>query len=190
MRKMRREGLVATAYSFVVPSKTAESKLHPLLRGLKPEWLAAIGDCSVQAHFRPGEFIFEAGESATRLHLLQSGHVGLEVEMDGHPSQVAIMGPGDLLACPAICEQRHWQISARTFDRVSAQSILVKRLRRLCETDRELACEFSHRIISTLSDQLDAARRQIADVSRLALNSQRMALETFSRVDFSANQHL
>ncbi len=156
--------------------------LHPLLRGLKPAWLAAIGECSVQSNHRSGDYLFRAGDAATRLYLLQSGHVGIELGIEKQASsQVAVLGPGDLIACPCSGRMHTWRFSVPAFDQVSCQSILVKRLRKLCDADRELACELGERIICSLADQLDAARRQFAEVSQLALNSQRLALETFGQ---------
>ncbi|RMF43698.1 MAG: cyclic nucleotide-binding domain-containing protein, partial [Deltaproteobacteria bacterium] len=130
---------------------SSNATLHPLLRGLKPAWLAAIGECSVQSSYKPGDYLFRAGDTATRLYLVQSGHVGIELGMENsRTSQVAVMGPGDLIACPCSGRTGTWRFSAPAFDHVSCQSILVKRLRNLCNTDRELACEISQRIICAL----------------------------------------
>ena len=84
-----------------------------------------------------------------------------------------------MIACPCTGKTSTWRFSAPAFDQVSCQSILIKRLKVLCNTDRELACEISQRIISALADQLDGARRQFAEASQLALESQRLALESF-----------
>lgn len=159
-----------------------EADLHPFLRGLNERWLAAIGRCSVQSRFAAGRFVFRTGEPATRIHLLQSGRVGLLVGCGKDPeTQVAIMGPGELLTCPCSTEAQKWQFSVQCFDEVTTQSIFIKRLRDLCQTDHELACELNHRFLLACHEQLTAARRQIAEVSQLALDSQRMALESIGR---------
>lgn len=163
------------AGGFHDPSTT----LHPLLRDLKPEWLAAMGECSVQSRFAEGAYLFHAGASATRIYLLQCGVVALEMETDHRTTQVAMLGAGDLLACPSVKKPRVWQFSARAFSPVTTQSILLCRLKAACDKDPELGLEVSRRLLCAVAEQLEATRRQVAEVSQLALDSQRLALEHF-----------
>jgi CRP-like cAMP-binding protein len=157
--------------------------MHPFLQGLRPEWIAAIDECSVNCTLRAGQFLVRSGTSATRIHLLSQGHIGLElVSKESPAAQISVMGPGDLLARPCSTQPRFWQFSARAIERVETQSVLVKRLHQACETDRELARELSHRLVCALTEQLDATRRQVAEASRLAWESQRFALESLGQL--------
>jgi CRP/FNR family cyclic AMP-dependent transcriptional regulator len=160
------------------PEPSSET-LHPLLRGLKPAWLAAIGRCSVQSHFTEGSPLFDAGSSATRIYLLQRGIVAVELALQNRIAQVAMLGAGDLLACPCLNKARVWQYGARAFSPVTAQSILLSRLKSSCDADPEFGLEISRRLLCAVTAQLEATRRQVAEVSQVALDSQRLALEHF-----------
>lgn len=160
-------------------SETPAESLHPLLRDLPAEWLAKMGRCSVQSRFAEGDLLFEAGSTATRIYLLQRGHVALELESHGRPVPVAMLGPGDMLVCPCLSAFRIWQYRARAFSPVSTQSILAVRLRGACQDDPRFGLEIHRRLLCAVVDQLEATRRQVADVSEVALDSQRFALEQF-----------
>lgn len=160
------------------PNQPTET-LHPLLRGLPPHWLAKVGECSVQSHFSEGHTLFEAGSSATRIFLLQRGIVAVEIETHGRVAQVAMLGAGDLLACPCMGKARVWQHGARAFSPVTTQSILLSRLKNACDQESSFGLEISRRLLCAVTDQLEATRRQVAEVSQVALDSQRLALEHF-----------
>jgi len=155
------------------------SGAHPVLRGLEPGALKRIDESSERLLAEPGAFLLRAGESATHIYLIHHGQVSLE-QQDAEASrrEFAIMGSGDLLACPSLCENRPWPFSARAVGWVVAQALPVRALMRVGEADPELAWELSRRLISALSRQLDAARWKYAEASRVALASQELALKS------------
>lgn len=158
-----------------------EHRLHPLLQGLPDALLRGLEECSVQSQFGPGEIICQAGRPATRILLLQEGRVSLEVDVgEGGGTEVGLLGPGDFLGCPWFGEAHKWPFTARTLGDVTAQSIIASRLQRLFEASPEHGREFALCLARGMDEQLAGARNQIARVSRLALESQVMALETFA----------
>ena len=162
-------------------SADEQNRLHPLLQGLPDALLRGLEDCSVQSRFASGEIICQAGRPATRILLLQEGRVSLEVDVgDGHGTEVGLLGPGDFVGCPWFGEAHKWTFTARILGDVSVQSIIAMRLQRLFEASPEHGREFALRLARGMDEQLAEARNQIARVSRLALESQVMALETFA----------
>jgi CRP/FNR family cyclic AMP-dependent transcriptional regulator len=160
-------------------SEPVADLLHPLLRGLSAQWLAKVGKCSVQSRFGEGHALFEPGSSATRIFLVQRGHVAVEVDSHGRPVPVAMLGPGDLLSCPCLGRSQVWQYRARAFTAATTQSILVSRLKNACQEEPEFGLEICRRLLGAVTGQLEATRRQVAEVSEVALDSQRFALEQF-----------
>lgn len=165
-------------------AENSSDRLHPLLRGLPEDLLAALNDCSTQSQFAPGKIICEAGKPATRIVLFQEGQVSLEVTLgESRTTQVGLLGPGDFLGCPWFGEKHNWPLTARALGDVTAQSIFTSRLQNLFETSPGDAKEFALRLARGMDEQLAGARNQIARVSRLALESQVMALEAFAGED-------
>lgn len=157
--------------------------LHPFLRGIRLPWMQAIISCSVPSTFSPGDYLFRTGERATRMFLVNSGHVSVELDHeDSPPTLVGLVGAGDLIAGPCPSKARYWRFNARCQEEVKTQSIILNRLQKICHENHELACELNRRLIDVLLDQLDATRRQLAEVSQLAFESQRRALNTFCSV--------
>ncbi|MGB0579273.1 MAG: Crp/Fnr family transcriptional regulator [Limisphaerales bacterium] len=162
----------------------SSSRLHPLLRGLPEDLIGALNDCSSQSHFAPGKVICEAGKSASKIMLLQQGQVSLEVTLgEGGTTQVGILGPGDFLGCAWFGQKHNWPLTARALGEVTAQSIYAARLQELFESSPEAGKDFALRLARGMDEQLAGARNQIARVSRLALESQVMALEAFAGED-------
>ena len=160
------------------------SGLHPLLRGLPEDLLGALTACSTQARFAPGKTICEAGKLASRIMLFQKGPVSLQVTLgEGGTSQVGMLGPGDFLGCPWFGEKHNWPLTARALGDVTAQCVLASRLEELFESSPEAGKDFALRLARGMDKQLAGAREQIAKVSRLALDSQVMALAAFAGED-------
>lgn len=162
--------------------KNSSNRLHPLLRDLPEELLLALNDCSTQSRFAAGKVICEAGKPASRILLIQEGQVSLEVTLGG-TTQVGILGPGDFLGCPWFGEKHDWPVTARALGEVTAQSIFASRLQELFEASPQAGKEFALRLARGMDEQLAGAHNQIARVSRLALESQVMALEAFAEGD-------
>lgn len=158
------------------------SKLHPFLRGLRPEWLALVAECSVHSNFRSGKSLFQQGDSSNRIHLVLRGHVGLEILLDDSPHQIGTEGPGGLLGTFCMKRQCYWGYSARAVGTVETQSILTRRLMNVCKDHPPLLCEIAQRMMKVFSEQLDATRLQLAETSRLALESQFTALRALGPI--------
>lgn len=153
--------------------------LHPVIRGLEPSAADLVEACSVRWFIKPNEQLLAAGTTATQVILIHSGRVSLEQRgPDGGMREFAVLGGGDLLACPSLFENRPWQYSARATSSVDAQGISVRQLVACAESDPEFGWQISRRLTSALSRQLDEARWNCSEASRLALASQQLALKT------------
>ena len=52
---------------------------HPFFAGLGEDAIALVAGCAVNAHFRPGEYLFREGEPADTFYVIRHGRVSLEV---------------------------------------------------------------------------------------------------------------
>jgi CRP/FNR family transcriptional regulator, cyclic AMP receptor protein len=162
-------------------TSVGQSSLHPLLKGLPPELMDGLDHCSSQTSFKNGQTLCEAGKTANRIHLVQAGQVALEISLNGGAqSQVGLLGPGDFLGCPWFGEHHTWPLTARALGEVTTQCIFTTRLQDLFDRSPEAGKDFALRLARGMDDQLAGARNQIAKVSRIALESQVMALESFA----------
>lgn len=136
-----------------------------------------IAQCSVHCSFRNGKDLCRQGECSTRIHLVLQGRVSLEVVLNEETHQIGTEGPGGLLGSFCLKRQHYWGLSARAVGLVETQSIITRRLTSVCADHPALSCELAHRMLQVMQEQLNATRLQLAETSRLALESQFTALK-------------
>ncbi len=133
--------------------------------------------CSVQSEFAEGSTIFRAGEPANRFYLIQSGRIALEIPTEARgPFLVEMLGPGDVLGWSWFFKPFVWQFSARSVEKTSVQCFYGKRLQELCEAQPEFGYEFLKRLSEVIVRRLSVTRRQLKEVSGIALRSQQEAI--------------
>lgn len=76
---------------------TAALAAHPFFRGTRPGQLEALGTVASDVTFEPGQRIFDVGGYAGRFWLIQSGHIVLDLHVQGEAVTVGTLGIGDLL---------------------------------------------------------------------------------------------
>jgi CRP-like cAMP-binding protein len=131
-----------------------------------------LADCAMSSSFTAGETIFRENDPANRFYLIRTGSVALETEQaEGEAIRIVTLGPGDLLGWSWLFAPYRWQFSARALDPVSAVFFYGTRLREHCEADPELG------MAEVMMQRLQAARRQLTELSAIALRSQAEALQ-------------
>ena len=63
---------------------------HPFLKGMDANQIRLLADRALPTHFKAGEIIFRAGETANHFYLIESGTVAIEggATSSGVPAQV------------------------------------------------------------------------------------------------------
>src|SRR5512135_1776921 len=119
---------------------------HPVLQGLKPEYIDLIVGCASNVRFTPGEFIFRAGQEANYFYIVRSGRVSVEMFA---PQRGAItietVGDGDLLGWSWAVAPFEWHFDARALNLTRAIAIDARCLRAKCDADPALGYELLKR---------------------------------------------
>ena len=136
---------------------------HPSLRGISPDWVATIGDGSVDTTYSAGELIAREGEFANRFHLVFHGAVAIEVDADPNgPRVVQVLGPGEVIDWSAICPPYVWSFDARARKETRVVSLDTMVLRRALESRPVEGYQFLKRLLPVVGSRLERARRQLS----------------------------
>src|SRR3982750_655114 len=101
---------------------------HPFTERFWPERGARLASMASEAHFAPGELIFQEGDHSSFFYLLVSGNVALEVVSPGRPVRVATLLAGDVLGWSSITGDNGKQFQARALEPVHAVALDGARL--------------------------------------------------------------
>ncbi len=142
-------------------------RVHPFLRDLGDERIAALADCSTIEKFPSGAIIFRREEEADRFLLVRTGMVTLELGPDEHhPLRVQSLHEGEVLGWSWLFDPPVWHFDARAQTPVQAIALDAACLRELCESDYELGFKLMQRIARVMADRLQASRRQLTELQR------------------------
>lgn len=137
----------------------------------------------MNSSFSAREVIFRESDPANRFYLIRSGSVALETaQAEGEAIRISTLGPGDLLGWSWLFAPYRWQFSARALEPVSAVFFYGTRLREHCEADPELGFALVLGMAEVMMQRLQAARRQLTELSAIALRSQAEALQLTARL--------
>ncbi len=149
----------------------------PLLKGLQPSHLKTLCACAMKTTFAAGEIVFREEDAANRFYVILSGTVALEAQQDsGDLIRIQTLGAGDVLGWSWMFPPYRWHFDARAIEPVNAIFFYATRLREQCEADPELGYAFVMRIAQVMMERLQATRRQLSEISALALRAQWEAL--------------
>lgn len=148
----------------VETSETALLLVHPFTKSFWPEHIARLASMAAEAHFAPGELIFQEGDHSSLFYLLISGNVALEVLSPGRPVRVATLYAGEVLGWSSVTEDNGKQFQARALEDVHALAFDGERLRHACEQDYAFGFAFMRAVAAVLSGRLHALRGQLLGV--------------------------
>ncbi len=138
---------------------------HAFARGLSAGQLARLAALATSVEIPAGQRIFEEGEHASRLWLIRTGRVVLDLRVPGrHRLIVETLGPGDELGLSWLSPAPQWQFGACAQLPVSAFELPSARLIDLCQTDYELGYQLTRRLLTTAISRLQAARIRMLDL--------------------------
>jgi len=138
---------------------------HPFFRDLPPQHLPTIAGCGRNVHFRPGEFVFRAGEDAAELFLVRHGRVALEIAAPGRPPIIIqTVGAGEILGWSWLIPPYRRAFDARVIEDTRAIAFDAVCIRRKCDADHDLGYEMLKRLAQIMEERLEAARIQLLDL--------------------------
>jgi CRP-like cAMP-binding protein len=142
---------------------------HPFLHGMSREHLAVLAGTARDVTFPARHRLFEDGDSATRLWLIQSGQVLLDLQVPGQSrTNIETLGMGELLGWSWLFPPYRWAFGAVAAGRVEAFEFDARTVRACCESDPALGYELSQRLARVLARRLQATRVRLITASSLS----------------------
>lgn len=148
-------------------SRVSVSELgqHAFATGLTTRQLDRLAALAVSIEWPAGCRLFEEGGEATRLWLLRSGRIALDLRVPGRERVIVeTLGAGDELGLSWLTPVAQWQFGAIAQLSVSAFEFSSAALVGLCEADHELGYQLTRRLLVTAIARLQAARIRILDL--------------------------
>ena len=138
-------------------------RAYPYFAGANEESLRQLAMVTEELTFQEGQVLFREGQAAERLNILIRGEVDIQYELNtGEHRTVDTVVAGDVLVWSALV--RPYRTTALAIARRTSEVIAVdsRKLRELCESDRDLGFSLMTEIAQTTSHRLEGARVQLA----------------------------
>ena len=137
---------------------------HPFFAGLDDEAIALVTGCAVNAHVRPGEYLFREGEPADTFSVVRSGRVAIQMRLPTGAIVVDTARDGDVVGWSWLVAPFRWTFDAVATDDTSVVSVDGACLRGKCETDPALGYALLQRVVQVMSTRLHSARVRLLDL--------------------------
>ena len=138
-------------------------RAYPYFAGANEESLRQLAMATEELTFQEGQVLFREGQAAERLYILIRGEVDIQYELNtGEHRTVDTVVAGDVLVWSALV--RPYRTTALAIARRTSEVIAVdsRKLRELCESDRDLGFSLMTEIAQATSHRLEGARVQLA----------------------------
>ncbi len=138
---------------------------HPFFAGLGPSAIQLIAGCASNVHFAAGDYIFGAGEAASRFYVIRHGRVALEIHSPTRgPLVIDTMDEGEVLGWSWLVRPYRYFADARAVTPVSATALDGTCLRGKCEADPELGYQLLKRVTDVMYQRLQSTRVRLLDL--------------------------
>jgi CRP-like cAMP-binding protein len=145
-----------------LPALLAE---HAFTQGLDADALAVLAGCAQNVRFQPDQYIFREGARADWFYLLRRGTVALEMPIPGRGrTTIQTIRQGDILGVSWLFPPYRWNFDARAVTDTGAIAFDAACLRGKCDADPALGYALMRRFAPYVSQRLQAARLQLADL--------------------------
>ena len=135
---------------------------HPFLRGMSRDHLAVLAGAARDVTFPAWHRLFEDGDSATRLWLIQSGHVALDMQVPGQGRVfVDNVGMGELLGCSWLFPPYRWELGAVCAGPLRAFEFDAAAIRARCAADPHFGYELTRRLLRVFAKRLQSTRTRL-----------------------------
>jgi CRP-like cAMP-binding protein len=137
-----------------------------LFAGLPPDALAALAAAASRRRLRDGEALFEQGQPAENLYVVERGSLVLRAAEGARSVIVESLSPGDIVGWSAMREGAVTLSTARAAGPVDIVSIPVEPIIELVTGGHAGARRLYQRIVGLAAGHLDAAWRQVLQAGR------------------------
>jgi CRP-like cAMP-binding protein len=137
---------------------------HPFFAGLNDEAIALVTGCAVNAHFRPGQYLFREGEPADTFYVVRSGRVAIQTRLPTEAAMLDTARAGDIVGWSWLVPPFRWTFDAVATEETSVVSIDGACLRGKCEADPALGYALLQRVVQVMSTRLHSARVRLLDL--------------------------
>ena len=138
-------------------------KEHAFFKDLDKKYLDFIVGCASNVRFKEGEVILREGGSADKFYLIRHGKVAIYIEK---PRSITIqtIHEGDILGWSWLIPPHRYRFTARAVEDTRAIALDGKCLRDKCEKNTDLGYDLLKRLVSILTQRLEATRVQLLDI--------------------------
>jgi CRP/FNR family cyclic AMP-dependent transcriptional regulator len=139
---------------------------HPFFHGMPLGYVHQLGLLAIRKQLEPGQFLFQAGDPADGLYVIDHGRLLLEATFDDEVIPVQTIGAGDAVGWSSFCEPYEWQFSCRALDPVDTLFFSAATLRERCAADYHLGYELTKRIMRMMLQRLQHTRKRMWEAFR------------------------
>jgi CRP/FNR family transcriptional regulator, cyclic AMP receptor protein len=129
-------------------------------------YLNTLADLAVMKEFEPRQVIFQTGDPADGLYVIERGNLVIEARQAGASVPVHVIGAGHAVGWSSFCEPYEWQFDARALDAATALFFKASQIRERCAADYHLGYELTKRITRMMLQRLQATRNRIWEAFR------------------------
>jgi CRP-like cAMP-binding protein len=140
---------------------------HAFLKGLSEQHRMRLAVGVKPFRAAPGEYLSREGESAHAFYLIQSGHVGIGIDLRKSGTvPIQTLGPGDVVGWSWLSPPYLWQFDARAIEAVQGLLFDGSWLRTQCEQDHELGYHLLKQLLLVVGSRVAASRGQGMDIAK------------------------
>jgi CRP/FNR family transcriptional regulator, cyclic AMP receptor protein len=133
---------------------------HPLFRYFTEKERDKIEALGEVKKISEGSYLIRTGEKDSTLFAIEDGHIDIIAALDGKPSVVATIGPGDVLGEVSFIDDSPRSVSARAGEEVTVRAWDKKKLSEKLADDPKLMAKFAVAMSELLVERLrDTVRR-------------------------------
>lgn len=127
--------------------------------------LEKIASTTVEVQYEAGSTLFEEGDAATELFILQEGKVALQMTLLKEQAQMSrritvdVSSSNEIVGWSAIVEPYIYTLSAVCLQKISALSISSVALRQLLEDDPKIGFAFVSGLLKVVASRLHDTRQ-------------------------------
>jgi len=138
---------------------------HTFFRGIKPEYLSALGEGAKEVQFNPGDVLFREREPANQFYLIEAGKIVLEAHEPGNGTMVVqTLGGGEVLGWSWLFPPFLWHLQARAIE--STRTIILNGAHLLvtAEAHADFGYDLMKRVSQVVIHRLQATRKLLLDL--------------------------
>ena len=140
--------------------------VHPFVRGLEPDDVAALQRAARAVEFKSGEVIFPLGGEADSFYLIRTGVVALQLpDRSGVAQTIQSLAEGSAIGWSWLFEPRRWQFTAVATTPVRAIVFDGAALREGFTVNPATGYRVLLRLAEVIAERLQATRRQLLSLT-------------------------